>query len=305
MTLQQLRFLAAVFESDFNITAAAAKLNATQPAVSRQIQLLEQELGFTLFSRNGSALSRVTPAGARVIEYARRVLRETQNISNVGNELNDPARGELRLAATHSEARYLLPSITGAFQARFPKVQLSLHEAALDDIAEMARTERVDLVVASGSHDGFESFVQLPVRRLEPRLVVPRTHTLASTAQPTLAQIAAFPVAAHVLTHADETYLREVFARAGADVRLALQSRDADLVKTYVRHGLAVGLIGDLALEPTRDNDLAVIDVAALFGAQTIWAGIAKDGPLRAHVYEFIGLLAPFLTRERIDGTRT
>lgn len=304
MTLQQLRFLAAVFESDFNITAAAAKLNATQPAVSRQIQLLEQELGFTLFSRNGSAISRVTPAGARVIEYARRVLREAQNISNVALELNDPGRGELRLAATHSEARYLLPSITGRFRARFPKVQLSLHEGALDEIAEMARDERVDLVVASGSHSAFESFVQLPVRRLEPRLIVPRNHALATAAQPTLPQIAAFPLAVHVLTQADETYLREVFSRAGADVHVAIQSRDADVVKTYVRQGLAVGLVADLALEPARDTDLFVIDVGALLGAQTIWAGIARDRPLRAHEYEFIGLLAPYLTRERIDGTR-
>jgi LysR family transcriptional regulator, cys regulon transcriptional activator len=304
MTLQQLRFLAAVFESDFNITAAAAKLNATQPAVSRQIQLLEQELGFTLFSRNGSALSRVTPAGARVIEYARRALRETQNIRNVGAELNDPGRGELRLGATHSEARYLLPSITGEFRTRFPKVQLSLHEGALDEIAEMAREERVDLVIASGSHGGFDSYVQLPVRRLEPRLVVPRAHTLATAGQPTLAQIAAFPVAVHVLTSGDEAYLREVFARAGADVHLALQSRDADVVKTYVRHGMGVGLVADLALEPSRDEDLVAIDVAVLFGAQTIWAGISRDGPLRSHVYEFIALLAPFFTRERIDGTR-
>ncbi|MEJ0034480.1 MAG: LysR substrate-binding domain-containing protein [Gammaproteobacteria bacterium] len=305
MTLQQLRFLAAVFESDFNITAAAAKLNATQPAVSRQIQLLEQELGFTLFSRNGSAFSRVTPAGARVIEYARRVLRETQNISNVAVELNDPARGELRLAATHSEARYLLPSITETFRARFPKVQLSLHEGGLDEIAEIAREARVDLVVASGSHDSFDGFVHLPVRRLEPRLVVPRTHTLASTLHPTLAQIAAFPVAAHVLTSVDGTFLREVFSRAGADLHLVLQSRDADLVKTYVRLGLGVGLVADLALEPARDEDLVAIDVATLFGSQTIWAGLAKQGPLRAHVYEFMALLAPSLTREQIDGTRT
>ena len=134
---------------------------------------------------------------------------------------------------------------------------------------------------------------------------MPLNHVLASAAQPSLAQIAAFPVAAHVLTQADETYLREVFARAGSDVHFALRSRDADVVKTYVRHGLAVGLIADLALEPARDEDLAVLDVAALFGARTIWAGVAKDRPLRAHEYEFIALLAPFLTRERIDGTRT
>ncbi len=160
-----------------------------------------------------------------MIEYARRVLRETQNISNVGVELNDPGRGELRLAATHSEARYLLPSVTGAFRARFPKVQLSLLEGALDEIAEMARDERVDLVVASGSHGGFDGFVQLPVRRLEPRLIVPRNHMLASAVQPTLAQIAAFPVAAHVLTQTDETYLREVFCARGCGCASSHSSR--------------------------------------------------------------------------------
>src|SRR5687767_4297748 len=143
MTLQQLRFLAAIVESDFNITAAATKLNATQPAVSRQLLLLERELGFQIFSRNGRGLGRMTDAGEKVIEHARRALREAQNIRNVSAELNDPRRGELRVGSTHTEARYVLPNAIHRFRSLFPGVRLSLHQGTPEQIAEMVRLNQL------------------------------------------------------------------------------------------------------------------------------------------------------------------
>ena len=303
MTLQQLRFLAAIVESDFNITAAAVKLRATQPAVSRQLLLLEQELGFRIFSRNGRGLSRVTDAGAQVIEYARRALRETQNIKNVSADLNDPHRGELRVGSTHTEARYVLPPLIRQFSALFPRVRFSLHQGAPEQIAEMANDGSIDIAMATGTRALPERFVELPCYHGNRRIIVPRSHPLADVTKPTLAKLGAHPIASHVFA-ASELSLDEVFSQAGIETHVALTTRDAEIIKTYVRHGLGVGIIAEVAFEADRDEDLVAIDASHLFPSETTWAGFAKDGVLRQYMYDFLELLGPHLTRESVDRAR-
>jgi LysR family transcriptional regulator, cys regulon transcriptional activator len=303
MTLQQLRFLTAIVESDFNITAAAAKLHATQPAVSRQLLLLEQELGFQIFSRSGRGLSRMTAAGQQVIEHARRALRETQNIKNVSAELSDPRRGELRIGSTHTEARYILPEVIRRFRPLFPGVRLSLHQGTPEQIAELARLNRIDVAIATGSRESFEQLICLPCFRGSRRAVVPASHPLAGSKGATLAKLGSYPIAMHVFT-ASEIPLHEEFGKAGVEAHVALTTRDAELIKTYVRLGLGVGIIADLAFEPDRDQDLAALDISHLFPEETTWAGFSREGVLRQYMYEFLALLAPHLTRERIDRVR-
>jgi LysR family cys regulon transcriptional activator len=300
MTLQQLRFLAAIFESDFNITAAAAKLRTTQPAVSRQLLLLERELGFTIFSRNGSAFSRVTPAGERVIEYARRALREAQNIKDVSAEIIDPRRGELRVGATHTEARYALPPVIRQFQTLFPGVRFSLHQGTPEQIADMARGNRIQLAMATDSDELFSPFVRLPCYRWHRRLLVPPSHPLAGSTRPSVEQLSAHAIAEHLLDASDASTVHEVFARAGVEARVALTAQDAEIVKTYVRLGHGVGIIADAALDVERDQDLVSIDASHLFPAHTTWVGFIRGSILREYMYEFLAMLAPHLNRERI-----
>ena len=300
MTLQQLRFLSALFESDFNITAAAAKLGATQPAVSRQLALLERELGFTLFSRNGSAYSRVTPAGERVIEYARRVLREAQNIKDVSAEINDPRRGELRIGATHTEARYALPSVIQQFQASFPSVRFSLHQGTPEQIAEMARSNRIQLVMATDSDRLFSQFVRLPCYRWHGRILVAASHPLAGTTRPSVEQLSTYAIAEHLLEAPDASPLQEVFTRAGFEARVVLTAQDAEIIKTYVRLGHGVGIIADAAVDAERDADLVSIDASHLFPAHTTWVGFMRGSVLRQYIYEFLSMLAPHLNGERV-----
>jgi LysR family cys regulon transcriptional activator len=303
MTLQQLRFLTAIVESDFNITAAAAKLNATQPAVSRQLLLLEQELGFQIFSRNGRGLSRVTEAGLQVIEHARRALRETQNIKNVSAELSDPLQGELRVGSTHTEAHYVLPQVIQQFREQFPRVRLSLHPGEAAQVAEMVRVNRVDLVMATGPHHSFDGIAVLPCYRATRRIVVPPAHPLAGSQKPSLAMLGAYPIASQV-SAPGERPLQDVFTAAGITPQIVLTSRDAELIKTYVRHGLGIGIIADVAFDAEKDQDLTALNASHLFPEETTWAGFSKQGVLRRYMYEFLGLLAPGLTRENIDRAR-
>lgn len=304
MTLQQLRFLTAIVESDFNITAAAAKLNATQPAVSRQLLLLERELGFQIFSRNGRGLSRMTDAGEKVIEHARRALHEAQNIKKVSADLNDPRRGSLRIGSTQTEARYILPPAIRRFRDLFPGVRLTVHQGTPEQIAEMARAGRIDVAVAAGSRDLLDTLAIHPCHRSTWRVVVPSSHPLAKTATPSLAQLGAYPLAFH-LSSLTEAALHGIFGEAGIEPHIILTSRDAETIKEYARLGLGVGIIADIAFDADGDRDLAILDVSHLFPEETAWAGFPRKGVLRQYMYDFLRLLAPDLTRENIESARS
>ena len=301
MKLQQLRFLAAVAQSELNITAAASKLCTTQPAVSKQLRLLEDELGFNIFTRNGRTLSRITPPGQRVIDYALRILREAQNIKSVSDEYKDEQRGALSIGTTHTQARYVLPGVIREFRTRYPHVQFHLHQGTSEQIAEMARTNRIDFAIATGSNALFSQFVLLPCYQWYRRIIVPATHPLASIKAPSLQQLAGYPIVTYVFSFSGPSSLHDTFAQAGLRPDVALTARDADVIKTYVRIGLGVGIIADLALDPELDRDLVSIDASHLFPVHTTWVGFARDGLLRRYMYDFLSLLAPHLNRKVVD----
>jgi LysR family cys regulon transcriptional activator len=302
MKLQQLRFLAAVAQNDLNITAAASKLCTTQPAVSKQLRLLEDELGFNIFVRSGRTLAKITPPGERVIQCAMRILREAANIKGVSAEFKDENKGTLSIGTTHTQARYVLPSVIREFRARYPNVQFHLHQGTSEQIAEMAQTNRIDLAIATGAAHLFSHYVLLPCYRWHRRIIVPATHPLARIEKPTLEQIAAFPIVTYVFSFTGPSSLNEIFAAAGLRPDIALTARDADVIKTYVRLGLGAGIIADMALDAQGpDSDLVSIDASHLFPVHTTWIGYARDMLLRRYMYDFLGLLAPHLTRKLVD----
>lgn len=298
-----MRFLAAVAQNDLNITAAASKLCTTQPAVSKQLRLLEDELGFSIFVRSGRTLTKITPPGVQVIECAMRMLREAANIKGISAEYKDESKGTLSIGTTHTQARYVLPPVIREFRSRYPNVQFHLHQGTSEQIAEMAKVSRVDLAIATGSTSLFPNYVLLPCYRWHRRIVVPPTHPLAKVEKPTLKQIAAFPIVTYVFSFTGPSSLHEIFATAGLQPDIALTARDADVIKTYVRLGLGVGIIADMAINPTGpDRDLVSIDGSHLFPEHTTWAGFARDSVLRRYTYDFLNLLAPHLTPRLVDN---
>jgi LysR family cys regulon transcriptional activator len=303
MKLQQLRFLATVAQSELNITAAASKLCTTQPAVSKQLRLLEDELGFKIFVRKGRALTRVTPPGERVIECALRILRETQNIRGVSVEFKDEAAGSLAIGTTHTQARYVLPAVIAQFRERYPRVQFHLHQGTSEQIAEMARMNRIDLAIATGSATAYPNFRLLPCYRWHRQLIVPPGHPLEKIAKPTLEQLAEFPIVTYVFSFTGPSSLHTIFAERGLRPNVALTARDADVIMTYVRMGLGVGIIASMAL-PENTHDLVRIDASHLFPVHTTWVGFHRDSLLRHYTYEFLHLLAPHLNRRLVDSAR-
>jgi len=301
MKLHQLRYLAAVAQNGLNITAAAAKLHTSQPGVSKQIKLLEDELGFQIFVRDGRNLARVTPAGQQVIERAVRILREVQNIKRLSDDFKDEGRGTLSIGTTHTQARYVLPGVIQRFRERYPEVRLHLHQGTAEQIGEMAALDRIDFAIATGSQSLFEGYALLPCYRWHRDVVVPKGHPLTRHKSPTLKQVAAHPIVTYVFGFSGPSSLMEIFAAEGLVPDVVLTARDADVIKTYVRLGLGIGIVAGVAIDPEQDGDLVRIDTSHLFPAHTTWIGFRRGGLLRRYQLDFVQLFAPHLTRRLVE----
>lgn len=301
MKLQQLRYLSAIAENDLNITAAAERLHTSQPGVSKQLKLLEDELGFPIFLRQGRTLTRITPAGKRVIERAQKILKEVQSIKRLAEEQKGDNRGSLSIGTTHTQARYVLPQIIRKFREKYPGVELHLHQGTSEQIADMAARDRIDFAINTGSLEMFTNLKLLPCYRWHRRIVVPFGHPLASESKITIETLSRYPIVTYVFGFTGPSSLQQIFARAGVTVDVALTARDADVIKTYVRLGFGVGIVASMAVDPREDADLISIDASHLFPAHHTWVGFQQGTLLRGYMYDFLQLLAPHLTRRLID----
>jgi len=299
--LHQLRYLAAVAQTGLNITAAAQKLHTSQPGVSKQIKLLEDELGFQIFTREGRALTRITPAGQQVIERAVRILQETQSIKNLSKELGNEERGNLSIGTTHTQARYVLPAVVSEFRRRFPQVRLHLQQGTSEQIAEMVAQDRIDFAIATGSESRFSDLTLLPCYRWHRTVVVPKAHPLASQGRLTLRALAAHPIITYSFSFTGPSSLHEAFAKADLVPDVAITARDSDVIKTYVRLGLGVGIVANMAIDAKEDADLVAIDAQHLFPGHTTWIGFRRGLLLRRYMYDFIQLLAPHLDKRTVE----
>ncbi|MBV9696458.1 MAG: HTH-type transcriptional regulator CysB [Gammaproteobacteria bacterium] len=300
MKLHQLRYLAAVAQSGLNITAAAQKLHTSQPGVSKQIKLLEDELGFQIFVREGRNLTRITAAGQQVIERALRILQEAQSIRQLSTELRDEGRGSLSIGTTHTQARYVLPDVIREFRSRYPQVRLNLHQGTSEQIAEMVGNDRIDCAIATGSEQLFGDLTLLPCYRWHRSVIVPRGHPLSTGGRLTLKALAAHPLITYTFSFTGPSSLNDAFAKAGLTPNVVITARDADVIETYVRLGLGVGIIAHMAVNP-EDPQLAVLDASHLFSAHTTWLGFRRGTLLRRYMYDFAQLLAPHLERRLIE----
>jgi LysR family transcriptional regulator, cys regulon transcriptional activator len=300
LTLQQLRYLAAVVQNDLSVTAAAKSLHTSQPGVSKQLKVLEDELGLALFVRDGRALTRLTPAGEEVAARALRIVRDAQGLKSLAKDLKQSDRGVLSIGTTHTQARYVLPRVIRDFRRQFPNVQLHLHQGTSEQIAELAALDRIDFAIATGSRELFPDFVLLPCFTWYRSVIVPHGHPLASLSKPSLADIGKYPLITYSFSFTGKSSLQEQFARAGIEPDVALTARDSDVIKTYVRLGLGIGVIASMAIEPDDERDLTVIDAAHLLPQHLTWIGFRSGALLRGYMYDFIKLFAPHLNQERV-----
>ena len=302
MKLQQLKYLLAIVDNGLNITAAADRLYTSQPGVSKQLKLLEEELGLQLFSRKGKSLSRVTRAGEQVVVRARTVMEEVEQIRRLAADFYQEEEGTLTIAATNTQARYVLPGIVRELRHQYPKVSLNLHQGTSDQIADMMARNDIDFAIATGSNDLFDDLLQIPGYHWDRIILVPNGHELTKIdGELTLQDLARHPLVSYVFSFDGETALKRTFAEQGLEANVVFTARDADVIKTYVRMGLGIGIVAGMAYEPDDHKHLTAIKVNGLFPRSTAWIGFRRNTVLRCYMADFIRLFAPHVSAEQID----
>jgi LysR family transcriptional regulator, cys regulon transcriptional activator len=301
MNLHQFRFVQEAVRRGLNLTETAKALHTSQPGVSKAILELEEELGIDVFARHGKRLRRITEPGEQVLKSIEIILREVGNLKRIGEEFGKQDAGHLSIATTHTQARYVLPEPVALLMRRFPKVKVALHQGSPQQVAQLLIEERADIGLATESLAGFDELVTLPCYSWQHVMVVPAAHPLATALRPTLEQLAAVPLVSYHPSFTGRTRIDTAFERAHLKPDIVLEAIDSDVIKTYVRSGLGVGIVAEMA---TRDDpvggDLVSRPVGHLFGDNVSRVAFKRGAYLRSYVYTFAELLSERLTRALI-----
>jgi len=300
MKLQQLRYIWEVAHHDLNVSATAQSLYTSQPGISKQIRLLEDELGVEIFARSGKHLTHVTPAGEAILKAAEEVLFKVKSIRQVAEEFADEKKGSLSIATTHTQARYALPATIKAFIERYPDVSLHMHQGTPMQISEMASDGTVDFAIATEALELFSNLIMMPCYRWNRCILVPRDHALTQLSELTLEDVAAQPIVTYVFGFTGRSKLDDAFMAKGLSPRVVFTATDADVIKTYVRLGLGIGIIAAMAYDEAIDSDLVALDASHLFASSVTQIGCRRDTFLRGYMYEFIEDFAPHLSRDLV-----
>jgi len=298
MNLQQLRFFNEVVRQGLNISAAASTLYTSQPGVSKQIKLLEEELGIEIFVRNGKRIVAITEPGKAVLEIAQRMLHDAGNLKQVAEEFHAQDTGDLTIATTHTQARYALPPTVKQFIKRYPGVKLGLHQGNPTQIAEQVLSGDADIGIATESLSLYDELITLPCYEWNHCVITPPKHPLLAEKKLTLAKIAQYPIITYDFAFSGRGKINAAFEAANIHPNIALTAIDADVIKTYVELGLGIGILAKMAFIPERDKHLRMMDAEHLFQPSTTRIAIRKNEYLRGYTYDFIELFAPHLTRK-------
>ena len=296
MKLQQLRCVYQIVQNDFNISKAAEFLHTSQPGVSKQIQLLEDEVGIKIFQRNGKRLTGLSDAGNDLYKSISEIIREVANIKNISHEHENDDTGSFTIATTHTQARYKLPKVVEAFVKKYPKIDLNIHQGDPSQVTEQILKGDADVGIATESIGHNANIICIPCYSWNRVLVFPKNHALSSIKEITLQNIASYPMITYDYAFTGSTIVSKVFKEANISPNIMLTAIDADVIKTYVELNLGVGLIAEMAYDKNKDSALESRDVSHLFPTSTTYIGIRKETFVRGFVYEFIKMFTPDIT---------
>lgn len=302
MKLQQLRYLLEIVRHHNHVTSAAEALHTSQPGVSKQIQRLEDELGFMIFVRTRNRIAGLSEPGKEVVEIAQRMLVEAENLKALRDEFFSRDSGLLAVASTHTHARYILPAIIERLAARYPKVRLTLRQGNPTQICEMIEAGEADVAIGTESVKVFPDLVKLPCFRLSRTIVTKVGHPLLRVKKPTLQQIAQYPIITHDPASSGRWQIVSVFEKAGINVNVISSAVDADVCKTYAERGLAIAIIASVAFDQKRDTNLRAITAGNLFEQTVTFIRLRQNTYLRGYLLFFIRSLASTLSNDVIRG---
>jgi len=302
MKLHQLKYVYEVARRNLNVSDAAEALFTSQPGISKQIRLLEQEIGVPIFTREGKRLTRITPAGEQIIDKTKNILREIESIKLIGDEFKQEQSGTLTIATTHTQACYALPQVIRKFVGQFPGVKLFLKQGYPEEITRMVIDGDAEMVIATEAVSKSRELVALPCYQWNRCALTLPGHPLLAKKPVTLADVAEHPILTYDFAFAGRTLVSETFEAANLTPNIVFTALDSDVIKTYVELGLGVGLVATMAFDPQKDQGLRMIDLGHLFPSSTTWIGLRRKSFLRSYVYRFIEEFAPHLDTETVKS---
>ncbi|MDH3761886.1 MAG: LysR substrate-binding domain-containing protein [Gammaproteobacteria bacterium] len=299
MKLQQLRFLDAVVRNNLNVSAAAEELYTSQPGVSHQIKLLEDELDIQIFERSGKKLTAISPAGHAILEHVGDLLNNARNIKRAAREFSKNNRGQLTIATTHTQAQFILPPILQRFSNQYPQIELRVHQGNPKSMCKLAANNQVDFVIASEVIDERGELITIPAYRWNRYIVVPPKHALTRIENISLTDLAEYPILTYMLGLSGRSQLDKAFQQASLEPRVAFTATDSDVIKTYVRLGMGAGIIAEMACRDD-DADLVYIDASHLFPDSVIKIGFRHSRHISAYQFDFLHMVASHIEMETI-----
>lgn len=300
MKIQQLRYIVEIVNQNLNVTEAANALYTSQPGISKQVRLLEDELGLEIFERNGKHIKTVTPAGKKIVAIARELLVKTQAIKAVANEFTQPNHGVLRIATSNTQARYMLPAVIERFSKQYPNVSLHVHQGSPNQLYDALLSSEVDLAITTEAQYLFDDVVLLPCYMWNRSIIVKADHPLAKLNHVTIEDLGKYPLITYTFGFTGVSDLDQAFNSAGILPNIVFTATDADVIKTYVRLGLGVGIIASMA-HTDADTDLIRIDASHLFKSSMTQIAFKHSTFLRNYMYDFINYFSPHLTRAKVE----
>ena len=301
MKLQQLKYLLAIVENSFNITTAAERIYTSQPGISKQLKLLEEELDLRIFERSGKQLVGLTATGELVVQHARKALQEVENIKRLSDNKNQVEHGAFRLATTQTQAKYVLPTVLTRFHQRFPNLAIDIQHSSVDHIVQLLLEQKIDFAIASDNQSLHPDIIKIPCYEWDRVVLFPQEHELGNLTKITLQDIAKYPIVTYKEPSSGNSGLVKAMQAEKLKANIVFTARDADVIKTYVRKNIGIGIVAEMAFDPKLDHDLIGYSTKALLPRCTTWLAFNKNLLMRNYMYCFIELFAPHLSRESVN----
>lgn len=300
MNFQQLKIIREAARCEFNLTEVANTLFTSQSGVSRHIRDLEDELGVEIFIRRGKRLLGMTEPGKALLTIAERILDEAGKVRRLADVFTNETSGILTIATTHTQARYSLPKIIKAFRQLYPNVRLELNQGSPQEIVTMLLAGEADVGIASEMLVNNSSLAAFPWFSWHHALLVPKGHELVQNQPVSLSTLSRHPLITYRQGITGRSRVDRAFQSAGLKPDIVLSAQDSDVVKTYVKLGLGVGILADQACETEESEELVRIDATHLFDASTVWLGLKRGQLQRNYVWQFLELCNANLSLEEI-----
>jgi LysR family cys regulon transcriptional activator len=302
MNLHQFRFVQEAVRRNLNLTEAAKALHTSQPGVSKAIIELEDELGVEIFARHGKRIKRVTEPGQHVLQSIEIILREVQNLKRIGEQFSKQDSGKLSIATTHTQARYVLPQPVAKLRQIYPKVAIELHQGSPDQVAQMLMTDVAEIGIATESLSQYEDLVTLPCYEWQHVLVLPFGHPLLDKERVNLEDLSKVPLITYHPSFTGRTRIDRAFASRQLTPNIVLEAIDSDVIKTYVKLGMGVGIVAEMAMTgEEKSPELVARPAGDLFGQNIARVAFKRGVYLRHFVLRFAELLSDRLSSDLIQ----